>query len=112
MLTLGRSLYFTQTGTLARKVSGLGKLKGPDNVEINPEDASGLKIKDGDKVKITSRTGEISVKAKVTEAQPQGSVFMVFPFRNQTTLLNDPIRDKEFKLPASTVCAVHVVKAP
>ena len=111
MLTLGRSLYFTQTGTLARKVSGLGKLKGPDNVEINPKDASVLQIKDGDKVKITSRTGEISVKAKVTEAQPQGSIFIVFPFRTQTTLLNDPIRDKEFKLPESTVCAVQVVKA-
>ncbi len=110
MLTLGRSLYFTQTGTLARKVSGLSKLKGPDSVEINPEDALTLQIKDGDKVKITSRSGEVSVKAKVTDAQPKGAVFMVFPFKTQTTLLNSPVRDPEFKLPKYAVCAVKVEK--
>jgi formate dehydrogenase alpha subunit len=110
MLTLGRSLYFTQTGTLARKISGLSKLKGPDSVEINPEDALALQIKDGDKVKITSRTGEVSVKAKVTDAQPQGAVFLVFPLKTQTTLLNDPVRDTEFKLPRYAVCAVKVGK--
>jgi formate dehydrogenase alpha subunit len=110
-LTLGRSLYSTQTGTLTRKVSGLGKLRGVDTVEINPEDSAALQIKDGDKVKLTSRTGQISVKAKVTDAQPKGTVFMVFPFRTQTTLLNDLIRDKQFKLPESMVCAVQIAKA-
>jgi len=111
MLTLGRSLYITQTGTLARKVSGLTKLRGQDAVEMNPEDALALQIKDGDKVKITSKTGEIGVKAKVTDAQPKGAVFMVFPFRTQTTLLNEPVRDPEFKLPKYAACAVKVQKA-
>jgi formate dehydrogenase (NADP+) alpha subunit len=111
MLTLGRSLYFTRTGTLTRKVSGLSKLKGVDNVEINPEDALALQIKDGDKVKITSRAGELVVKAKVTDAQPKGAVFMVSPFKTQTTLLNAAVYDAEFKLPKYAVCAVRVEKA-
>ena len=110
MLTLGRSLYFTQTGTLTRKVSGLSKLKGVDNVEINPEDASALQVKDGDKVKITSQVGEVAVKAKVTDAQPKGAVFMVFPFKTQTSLLNEPVRDPVFKLPKYAVCAVKIQK--
>jgi len=110
MLTLGRSLYFTQTGTIGRKVSGLSKLRGQDNVEMSPEDASALQVEDGDKVKVISRAGEVVVKTKVTDAQPKGTVFMVFPFKTQTSLLGAPARDPVYKLPKYAACAVKIEK--
>ncbi len=110
ILTLGRSLYFTQTGTLARKVGGLSKLRGQDSMEMNPEDASALQVEDGDKVKVISRTGEVVVKTKVTDAQPKGTVFMVFPFKTQTSLLTAPARDPVYKLPRYAACAVKIEK--
>jgi predicted molibdopterin-dependent oxidoreductase YjgC len=110
LLTLGRSLYFTQTGTLNRKVSGLSKLRGQDSVEMNHEDASALQVKDGDKVKVISRTGELVVKTKVTNAQSKGTVFMVFPFKTQTSLLSAPARDPVYKLPRYAACAVKIEK--
>jgi formate dehydrogenase alpha subunit len=110
LLTLGRSLYFTQTGTINRKVSGLSKLRGQDSVEMNPEDASALQVEDGDKVKVISRTGEVVVKTKVTDAQPKGTVFMVFPFKTQTSLLSAPARDPVYKLPGYAACAVKIEK--
>jgi predicted molibdopterin-dependent oxidoreductase YjgC len=108
MLTLGRSLYYTQTGTMAKKVGGLIKLRGEDTVEMNPEDASALQIKEGDRVKVVSRNGEIGARAKITDSLPKGVVFMVFPLRRQSTLLNEVARDPEFKLPRYAACAVKV----
>jgi formate dehydrogenase alpha subunit len=112
MLTLGRSLYYTQTGTLSRQVKGLSTLRGEDTVEINPEDASTLQIEEGEKVKVISRHGEIAAKANVTEHTPKGIVFMVFPFvRGETSLLHNPARDPEFKLPRYVPWAVRIEKA-
>ena len=72
VLTTERSLYQYHTGTMSRKVAGLNILKSEELVEINPEDASALGIADGDMVKITSRRGEVTAKAKVTECSPLG----------------------------------------
>jgi predicted molibdopterin-dependent oxidoreductase YjgC len=63
LLTLGRSLYASQTGTLSRKVSGLNTLRKEEMVEINPEDALAAGISDGDKVKVISPQGVVIVKA-------------------------------------------------
>jgi len=111
MLTLGRSLYYTQTGTLARKVSGLSILRGKDVVEMNPEDALVLGIADGEMVRVISRHGEIIAKAKVTDISSKGTVFMVFPLvSGQTNLLNNPALDPVFKLPKYIPCAVRIEK--
>ncbi len=111
MLTLGRSMYYSETGTLASKVAGLATLRGPDAVEINPDDALALQIKEGEEVSIVSRYGQMPAKAKVSRFPPKGSVFMVFPFVNgQTGLLNAPSADAGFKLSRGTRCSVRIEK--
>jgi formate dehydrogenase alpha subunit len=111
MLTLGRSLYYSQTGTLARKVAGLATLRGQDTVEINPDDALALQIKEGETVSVVSGHGQIAAKAKVSKFPPKGTVFMVFPFVDgQTGLLNNPALDPVFKLPQCTPCSVRIEK--
>jgi len=111
MLALGRSLYHSETGPLARNVSGLNTLRGPDTVEINHEDASALEIQEGDVVNVISRHGETTARARVTGRSPKGAVFMAFPLvSDQTSLLNDPVVDPAFGLPRYMPCTVRIEK--
>ncbi|HEY96303.1 MAG TPA: formate dehydrogenase subunit alpha [Dehalococcoidia bacterium] len=111
-LILGRSLYYSQTGTLAKRVDGLAMLRGEDQVEINPEDASVLQIGEGESVKVISQHGEVIAKAKITDNVPQGTVFMVFPLvDNKAGLLNNPDIDPVFSLPKYVPCSVRIEKS-
>ena len=112
ILTTGRSLYHFHTGTMTRKVKGLNTLDPEGLVEINPADASTLKIEDGDTVKVVSRRGEVTAKAKVTEESPPNVVYMTFHFAESavnrlTNMALDPIA----KIPEFKVCAVRIEKA-
>ena len=111
ILTSERSLYHFHTGTMTRKVKGLNVILGEELVEINPSDASALGIADGEMVKVTSRRGEITAKAKVTEASPAGVVSMDFHFaESPINQLTNPALDPVAKIPELKVCAVRVTK--
>ncbi|MGB6874017.1 MAG: formate dehydrogenase subunit alpha [Dehalococcoidia bacterium] len=111
ILTTGRSLYHFHTGTMTRKVAGLNIIEPEGVVEISPEDASQLGIAQGDKVKISSRRGEVITKAKVTEALPSGLVFMTFHFaESAANILTNPKLDPVSKIPELKVSAVKVEK--
>jgi formate dehydrogenase alpha subunit len=111
ILTTGRSLYHFHTGTMTRKVSGLNILEPEGVVEISPKDASQLGIVQGDKVKVSSRRGEITTKARVTEAMPSGLVFMTFHFaESAANILTNPKLDPISKIPEFKVSAVKVQK--
>ncbi len=109
ILTTGRSLYHYHTGTMTRKVSGLNIIEPEGEVEINPADASELSIADGDKVKVSSRRGEIITKAKLTERSPQNVVYMNFHFaESAANVLTNPALDPVCKIPELKVCAVKI----
>jgi len=111
ILTTGRSLFHWHTGTISRKVRGLNVLRGEELVEINPDDASTLGVADGEVVKVVSRRGEVTAKAKVTEVSPVGVVFMTFHFaESPTNVLTNPALDPVAKIPEYKVCAVRVEK--
>jgi len=111
ILTTGRSLYHFHTGTMTRKVAGLNIMVPEGVVEISPKDASQLCIAQGDKVKISSRRGEVIAKAKVTEALPSGVVFMTFHFaESAANILTNPKLDPVSKIPELKVSAVKVEK--
>ena len=109
LLTTGRGLYHYHTRTMTGKVKGLNILKGEEEVEINPADASSLGIINGEKVKVISRRGEVVVRAKVTETLPVGVVFMTFHFaESPTNLLTSRALDPVVKIPEYKVCAVRI----
>jgi formate dehydrogenase alpha subunit len=111
ILSTGRSLYHFHTGTMTRKVSGLNAIEPEAAVLINPEDASRLGIKHGDKVKVSSRRGEIVVKAEVTDSFAPGVVFMTFHFaESAANILTNPKLDPVSKIPELKVSAVKVEK--
>jgi anaerobic selenocysteine-containing dehydrogenase len=49
-------------------------------VEIHPADAAVLRLVTGDLVRITSRRGEIVIKARITDTVAPGAVFALMHF--------------------------------
>ena len=109
VLTTGRNLYHYHTGTMTRKVAGLNNLEPEGFVEINPTDASRLKIKDGDKVKVISRRGEVTAKAKISEKSPPKVAYMAFHFaESAANILTNTAVDPVAKIPEFKVSAVRI----
>ncbi len=107
--TTGRSLYHFHTGTMSRKVDGLNQIEPEGVAELNPVDADILKIISGTKIKIVSRRGEITAKAKVTEKSPPGVVYMNFHFaESAANILTNSAIDPVAKIPEFKVCAVRI----
>ena len=111
LLTSERSRYHFHTGTMTRKVRGLDALDGEGVLEINPKDASLLGLDDGEMVRVISRRGAVSAKAKVTEITPAEVVTMNFHFaESPTNQLTNSAVDPVAKIPEYKVCAVRVEK--
>jgi len=111
ILTTERSLYQYHTGTMTRKSDGLNILRKEELVEMNARDANGLGIADGEMVKVASRRGEVTARAKVTGDSAPGTISMTFHFaESPTNVLTNPALDPVSKIPEYKVCAVKVEK--
>jgi predicted molibdopterin-dependent oxidoreductase YjgC len=94
---------------MSRRTSTLNRELPECFVEINPRDADSLTIKHRDMVKVSSRRGEIRVRAHITDNIPEGVVFIPFHFKEAAVnLLTNPIVDPSAKIPEYKVCAVHI----
>lgn len=111
-LTTGRVFAHYHTGTMTRNCPTLDAEIKEGFLEIHPEDAGRLELGKGDKIKITSRRGEITAKTMVTERVGQGLVFMPFHFvESCANVLTNPAHDPIAKIPEFKVCAVKLEKA-
>jgi len=112
MLTTGRILQHYHTGTMTRRVSGLNTLAPEERAEINPLDAAELGIADGDWIRVSSRRGVVTVRARVCERPRRGLVFMTFHFAEAlSNVLTNNAVDPVAKVPEYKVCAVRVERA-
>jgi formate dehydrogenase major subunit len=111
-LSTGRRLWHYHTGTQTRNCDGFEELFGEELVEISPEDAKKLRIKDGDYVWVVSRRGRVKMRAWVTHRSPRGVLWSSFHFHEAhinvvTNNAFDPITETaEYK-----ACAVRLEKA-
>ena len=111
VLTTGRVLYHWHGGDMTRRTD-LELLYPEALVEINPQDAGRLSIEDGEMVMVTSRRGQVTAKAEVTERPLPGVVFMTFHFKEAAAnLLTIAALDPVAKIPEFKACAVRVEKA-
>jgi formate dehydrogenase alpha subunit len=111
IFTTDRSLFHFHTSTMTRKVEGLDALNAQEFININPKDADRLGIKDGQKVRVSSRRGTITVKAKPTPVCPPGVTSMTFHFaETPTNVLTNAALDPVAKIPETKVCAVRIEK--
>jgi predicted molibdopterin-dependent oxidoreductase YjgC len=112
LLSTGRVLYHYHTGTMTRLGKGTSERYPESLAEIHPTDAKKLGIKDGQRVRLTSRRGAVEAKAKITPRSAKGMVFMNFHFHEAAVnLLTNPALDPVAKIPEYKVCAVRVEAA-
>ncbi|PSP66307.1 formate dehydrogenase subunit alpha [Halobacteriales archaeon QS_1_69_70] len=109
ILTTGRLEEHYNTGTMSRRSPTL-KRQHPENfVDVHPDDAERYGIEDGDYVTISSRRGEITVKAQVTEAIKEGSIWTTphFAAASANRLTND-VLDERAKIPEYKAAAAEI----
>jgi formate dehydrogenase alpha subunit len=113
MLMTGRRLYHYHA-TMTRKAGILNTLMSEEELQINPADAASRGINQGDMVHVTSRQGEVKVRAKITNAVPAGVVHMAFHFAETPTNVLISSRpetlDPVTGTPAYKTCPVKVNK--
>ncbi|PRY12763.1 assimilatory nitrate reductase (NADH) beta subunit /assimilatory nitrate reductase (NADH) alpha subunit apoprotein [Pontibacter ummariensis] len=115
ILTTGRIRDQWHTMSKTGKVNKLKKHISQAFLEIHPADAAQLQLTEGEMALISSRRGEVRVKAKVSENIKQGVVFLPMHWgkilgsdlnraNNVTSELLDPVsKEPDFKY-----CAVRV----
>jgi formate dehydrogenase major subunit len=77
ILTTGRILSQYNVGAQTRRTDNVVWYP-EDLLEIHPSDAELRGIRDGERVSLSSRKGEITLEAKVTERVPPGVVYTTF----------------------------------
>jgi predicted molibdopterin-dependent oxidoreductase YjgC len=89
-------------------VQGINALHGEERVEVNSADAKAYGIQDGETIRLASRRGDLTVRAKVTPVSPPGVVSMSFHFsETPTNVLTNSALDPVAKIPELKVCAVR-----
>ena len=112
-LNTGRVLEHWHTGSMTRRIPVLHRAVPQAYVELNPEDAKKMKIKTGDKVKLTTRRGRIILSASVNERGIPAPMQVFVPFFDENLLINDITLDSFCpisKEPDYKKCAVKVEK--
>jgi len=111
-LTTGRMFAHYHTGTMTRASEHLDTEQKTGYVEIHPEDAANLSVKEGDNVKLATRRGEIEVPARISKKVKPGLLFVPFHFaENSANVLTNSAFDPAAKIPEYKVCAVKIEKA-
>lgn len=111
ILTTGRVLEHWHGGTMTRH-SALNEIYPEARVEINPADAELHGISDSQPVRVSSRRGQVVLRATVTDKTTVGVVFIPFHFAEAAAnLLTNDALDPQAKIPEFKACAVQVFPA-
>ncbi len=109
VLTNGRVIFHYHTGTMTRRTERLNNevLKG--FAEINTDDATEIGIKDGQKITLKSRRGEVKAIAKVADNIRKGVLFMPWHFcESSPNILTGLCAGPPSKMPEFKFCAVRI----
>ncbi|MCC6127069.1 MAG: formate dehydrogenase subunit alpha [Pirellulales bacterium] len=109
ILTTGRRLQHYNCGSMTRCTPGLSTLCPEERLEIHPQDAAGLNVREDEMVEVASRRGKIRVRARVTDRCSPGVVFLSFHFEEvPTNALTGDRLDPMACTPEYKVSAVRV----
>lgn len=111
ILTTGRTLSQYNVGAQTRRTDNVVWYH-EDLLEIHPSDAELRGIKDGDHVSLSSRKGEITLEAKVTERVQRGVVYTTFHDpQTGANVVTTEYSDRATNCPEYKVTAVRVAPA-
>jgi formate dehydrogenase major subunit len=108
LLTTGRVLSQYNVGAQTRRTANVAWHE-EDLLEIHPHDAEERGIRDGDWVKLASRTGDTTLRALVTERVAPGVVYTTFHHPGtQANVVTTEYSDWATECPEFKVTAVQV----
>ena len=112
VLTTGRLLEHWHTGAMTRRATTLDALEPEAIACLNRRDMERLGVIAGDFVRVTTRRGEIALKARQDRAVPENMVFVPFCFSEAAAnILTNPQLDPLGKIPEFKFCAARVEPA-
>jgi formate dehydrogenase major subunit len=110
LLVTGRTLYHFNAGTMTLRTANT-KLHPTDFLDVSPEDAQRLELREGDRVKVLSHYGEAVLPVRISSSVKPGELFATFhtaeAFLNYVT---SPHCDSYVKTPEYKVTAVRIEK--
>ena len=108
LLTTGRILSQYNVGAQTRRTKNT-IWHAEDRLEIHPHDAEQRGVRDGDWVRLSSRSGETSLRAQITERVAPGIVYTTFHHPNtQANVVTTDYTDWATNCPEYKVTAVQV----
>ena len=110
LLTTGRVSLHYNSGAMTRRSKALMEREPECFVELHPKDAGRLEIQEGRVARVITRRGDVTVKARITDAVTPGVVFMPFHFPETNVLTLDAL-DPTAKIPEFKTAACRVEKA-
>ncbi|MEK9165198.1 MAG: molybdopterin-dependent oxidoreductase, partial [Chloroflexota bacterium] len=109
VLSTGRMLEHWHGGTMSRRSAGLDALVPDGEIELHPADGAQMGIGDGDTIRVESRRGAVTGRARLADSLPRGMIFMTFHFaESPANALTIDAVDPVAKIPEYKVCAVRV----
>ena len=109
-LMTGRLIFHYHTRTQTGRCNVLDYEVPESYIQINTQDAAGLGIQNGEKIKVRSRRGEIETIARVTDEVAPKVLFMAMHFDKGANTLTNTALDPMSKMPELKHCAVAVEK--
>ncbi|MFQ5963155.1 MAG: formate dehydrogenase subunit alpha [Candidatus Scalinduaceae bacterium] len=117
ILSTGRTLYHFNSGTMTHRTKGSTQKQPYAFVEISHEDAEDAGIKDGEIVRVTTRRGQITISANITNRVVPKQIWIPFHFVSaQANLLTiDPCNashadGNSSSMPEYKICAAKIEK--
>ena len=112
VLTTGRLLEHWHTGSMTRRSTSLDALEPEAVVGLNPREMDRMGLVPGDFVRVSTRRGELTLKARADRDVAEGMVFIPFCYAEApANLLTNPQLDPMGKIPEFKYCAAKVEKA-
>ena len=109
VLITGRQLEHWHTGSMTRRSEVLDALEPSATASLNGDDLARLGLQAGDTVRVASRRGEVTLRARRDDGTPAGTVFIPFAYvEAAANLLTNAALDPFGKIPEFKYCAVRV----
>ena len=109
VLITGRQLEHWHTGSMTRRSAVLDAIEPTPSISIHPDDLAALGLAGGERVRVESRRGNISLAARADAGMQPGTVFMPFCYAEAAAnLLTNQALDPFAKIAEVKYCAVRV----
>jgi len=113
ILTTGRVMAQYQTGVQTRRVASLNEADPEAFCELHVDMARTIGVKQGDRIRLSSRRGSAIFSARLSRTIRLDTVFIAFHWGGESNanLLTSAYTDPVSGIPEFKVCAVHIARA-